>query len=125
MTMDHKTKNEIIKTLAAAGRHDLVKIVGAAGKPKTYKELVQRAVGALKRAGLKASKYQPRKGIKESGFKIARVPGFKLPALEWEDWEHTGEDRMAEAIDALRKAGIEAKENVKGSGLYALRWVGL
>jgi hypothetical protein len=96
-------------------------------KPKTYKAFVQTAVGALKRAGLKASKF-PKRGPKVSGYKVARVPGFKLPGFQWEDWADEGDDvsaaKTAKAIEAMAAAGIEAKERVEGSGLYQLRWVG-
>jgi hypothetical protein len=97
--------------------------------PKSYKEFVQKAVGALKRAGMRASKYVPKKGIKESGYKITRVPGFPLPGLQIEDWGNKGDkwrkEQEVKAVAALKSVGFQAAEVVEGGGMFKIRWMGL
>lgn len=97
-------------------------------KPKTLKEFTQKAVGALKRAGLKASRYQPKKGIRESGFKISKVPGFKLPGFQWETWGHESDQevqaKIKQSVQALEAAGFGVKEVVPGGGMFRLWWQG-
>ncbi len=98
-------------------------------KPTNYKEMTSQITGALRAAGLKASVFKPKKGIKKSGFKLSTVPmggGKRVAALEWEDWAGEGDskERMVEAVAALKDRGYLAREVVEGGGMYALRWVG-
>ena len=91
-------------------------------RPKTHKQAIARAVGALKRAGFHAAKLNPKKGIRVSGFEVKKVAN--LVAFEYSDWEHLGdqESKTKAMVAALNQAGINAVEATPGGGMFKLTW---